>query len=167
MARQGVPCVFPVVCVTGELPNGIASAVARRRPPNSQYDPEHLTVHEVERLIEVARANRYGERDALTASSTTAMASASTRIAAWEREAVEKLAQVFAEEGHRAREEMARPDHQASGQDWSACCGTGFFVESLRSLSLDRRKTMIDLVIHGSRSCANNELTSIRVVILS
>src|SRR6202034_1235868 len=43
-----------------------------------------------------------------------------------------------------AREESGWRDHQASRQDRSACCGAGFFVESLRSLSLDRRKTMID-----------------------
>src|SRR6202161_1953425 len=67
-----------------------------------------------------------------------------TQIAAWKREAVEKLAQVFVEKGHRAREESGWRDHQASRQDRSACFGTGFFVESLRSLSLDRRKTMID-----------------------
>src|ERR1700683_3806157 len=47
-------------------------------------------------------------------------------------------------EGHRAREKPGWRDHQASRQDRSACCGTGFFVEGLRSLSLDRRKTMID-----------------------
>ena len=29
-------------------------------------------------------------------------------------------------------------------EDWSARCGERFFVERLRSLSLDRRKTMID-----------------------
>jgi hypothetical protein len=45
-------------------------------------------------------------------------------------------------EGHGAREEPGRRDHQASCQNWSACCGAGFFVESLRSLSLDWRKTM-------------------------
>src|SRR6202034_1264565 len=43
-----------------------------------------------------------------------------------------------------AREESGWRDHQASRQDLSACCGTGFFGESLRSLSLDRRRTMID-----------------------
>ena len=46
--------------------------------------------------------------------------------------------------GYRARQEPGWRDHQASRQDRSAGCGAGFFVESLRSLSLDRRKTMID-----------------------
>ena len=67
-----------------------------------------------------------------------------TQIAAWKREAVEKLAEVFNEKGSEREEEPEWRDHQASRQDRPTCCGTGFFVESLRSLSLDRRKTMID-----------------------
>ena len=47
-------------------------------------------------------------------------------------------------QGRRAGEEPGWRDHQASRQDRPACCGAGFFIESLRSLSLDRRKTMID-----------------------
>ena len=65
-----------------------------------------------------------------------------TQIAAWKREAVEKIAQVFRREEWQA--EPRRGTDEAACQDRSACRGTGFFVESLRSLSLDRRKTMID-----------------------
>ena len=58
--------------------------------------------------------------------------------------------------GGGAGTEPRRRADQASCQDRSACCGAGFFVESLRSLSLDRRKTMIESrIIHGSRSCAS------------
>ena len=67
-----------------------------------------------------------------------------TQIAAWKREAVAKLAKVFDEKGSDREQEPGRRDDEASCQDRSACCGAGFFVESLRSLSLDRRKTMID-----------------------
>jgi len=67
-----------------------------------------------------------------------------TQIAAWKREAVEKLAKVFDEKGSEREKSRDGEIHQASRQDRSACCGAGFFVESLRSLSLDRRKMMID-----------------------
>ena len=67
-----------------------------------------------------------------------------TQIAAWKREAVEKLAKVFDEKG-RAREQNRDAElDEASRQDRPAGGGTGFFVESLRSLSVDRRQTMIE-----------------------
>ena len=40
--------------------------VGPRRPPNAELRTrEHLTAAEVEKLIEAAKANRYGHRDAL------------------------------------------------------------------------------------------------------
>ena len=66
-----------------------------------------------------------------------------TQIAAWKRGSREARPGVR-RQGRRAREEPGPRDHQASRQNRTACCGTGFFVESLRSLSLDRRKMMID-----------------------
>src|SRR5665811_1205538 len=66
-----------------------------------------------------------------------------TQIAAWKREAIEKLAKVFDEKGA-AREQNRDAEltklHAKIGQ----LVGAGFFGQSLRSLSLDRRKTMID-----------------------
>jgi hypothetical protein len=42
--------------------------VMPRRPPNAELRTrEHLTADEVERLIEAAKDNRYGRRDALMA----------------------------------------------------------------------------------------------------
>ena len=107
MARQGVPCVFPVVLRHGvSYPTGIASAVARRRPPNSQLRTrEHLTVHEVERLIEVARAHRYGERDALMVLLNYRHGlSILMQIAAWEQRGGREARPGIRREGHRARE---------------------------------------------------------------
>jgi putative transposase len=67
-----------------------------------------------------------------------------TQIAAWKREAIEKLAQVFDEKGS-AREQNRDAEvtklHAKIGQ---FVVERDFFGESLRSLSLDRRKTMID-----------------------
>ena len=65
-------------------------------------------------------------------------------IMQWKRQAIEKLAKVFDD---KAPEESGRPgcrDDEAARQDRPACRGTRFFGESLRSLSLDRRRTMID-----------------------
>ena len=46
-------------------PTGKKRAVAPRRGPNSEYRKrEHLTPAEVAKLIEAARGNRYGQRDA-------------------------------------------------------------------------------------------------------
>ena len=70
-----------------------------------------------------------------------------TQIAAWKREAVEKLARVFDDKGverEKSRDGEITKLHAKIGQ---LVGGTGFFVESLRSLSLDRRKTMIDPVM--------------------
>src|SRR5674476_598817 len=67
-----------------------------------------------------------------------------TQIAAWKREAVEKLAKVFDEKGA-AREQNRDAEltklHAKIGQ---LVVERDFFGQSLRSLSLDRRKTMID-----------------------
>jgi putative transposase len=67
-----------------------------------------------------------------------------TQIAAWKREAVEKLAKVFDEKGS-AREQNRDVEltklHAKIGQ---LVVERDFFVESLRSLSLDRRKAMIE-----------------------
>ncbi|MBW7950057.1 MAG: IS3 family transposase [Pseudorhodoplanes sp.] len=67
-----------------------------------------------------------------------------TQIAAWKREAVEKLANVFDEKGA-AREQNRDAEltklHAKIGQ---LVVERDFLFESLRSLSLDRRKTMID-----------------------
>src|SRR4029450_3047280 len=46
-------------------------------------------------------------------------------------------------EGQRARAEPGRRADEASREDWAARCGERVFVESLRSLSLDRRKKMV------------------------
>ena len=47
-------------------PSTVNRTVTPRRLPNQELRTrEHLTADEVERLIEAARANRYGERDAL------------------------------------------------------------------------------------------------------
>ena len=67
-----------------------------------------------------------------------------TQIAAWKREAIEKLAQVFDEKGsvrEQNRDAESTKLHAKIGQ---LVVERDFFVESLRSLSLDRRKTMID-----------------------
>ena len=46
--------------------NGTVTAQPPRRPPNRDLrEREHLTDAEVERLVETARGNRYGTRDAL------------------------------------------------------------------------------------------------------
>jgi integrase len=46
-------------------PTGKKRAVAPQRRPNSEYRKrEHLTPAEVAKLIEAARGNRYGQRDA-------------------------------------------------------------------------------------------------------
>jgi integrase len=46
--------------------NSIRFAFTPRRPPNADLRTrEHLTPDEVERLIEIAKANRHGHRDAL------------------------------------------------------------------------------------------------------
>ena len=46
-------------------PTAKKRAVAPRRRPNSEYRKrEHLTPAEVAKLIEAARGNRYGQRDA-------------------------------------------------------------------------------------------------------
>ena len=46
-------------------PTGKKRAVAPQRRPNSEYRKrEHLTSAEVAKLIEAARGNRYGQRDA-------------------------------------------------------------------------------------------------------
>jgi putative transposase len=66
-----------------------------------------------------------------------------TQIAAWKREAVEKLAKVFDEkslEQEKTRDGEITRLHAKIGQ----LVVERDFVESLRSLSLDRRKTMID-----------------------
>ena len=67
-----------------------------------------------------------------------------TQIAAWKREAIEKLAKVFDEKGA-AREQNRDAEltklHAKIGQ---LVVERDFFGQSLRSLSLDRRKTMID-----------------------
>ena len=65
-----------------------------------------------------------------------------TQIAAWKREAVEKLAKVFDEKGSdrdKSRDGEITKLHAKIGQ-----LVVERFLESLRSLSLDRRKTMID-----------------------
>src|SRR5215472_10934823 len=47
-------------------PNTVNCTVGPRRPKNAELRTrEHLTPDEVERLIEAAKANRYGHRDAL------------------------------------------------------------------------------------------------------
>ena len=46
-------------------PTGKKRAVARGRRPNAAYRKrEHLTETEIEKLIDTAKANRYGHRDA-------------------------------------------------------------------------------------------------------
>ena len=67
-----------------------------------------------------------------------------TQIAAWKREAVEKLAKVFDEKGTEREKSRDCEIAKLTRQDRPACRGAGFFVEGLRPLSLDRRKTMID-----------------------
>ena len=47
-------------------PSTVNRTVTPRRLPNKELRTrEHLTADEVERLIEAAKTNRYGERDAL------------------------------------------------------------------------------------------------------
>jgi hypothetical protein len=47
-------------------PTTVNCTVAPRRPKNADLRTrEHLTLDEVERLIEAAKANRHGHRDAL------------------------------------------------------------------------------------------------------
>jgi integrase len=47
-------------------PRTVNCTVTPRRPPNADLRTrEHLTPHEVERLIEAAKSNRHGHRDAL------------------------------------------------------------------------------------------------------
>jgi integrase len=47
-------------------PSTVNCTVTPRRPPNAELRTrEHLTADEVERLIEAAKANRHGHRDAL------------------------------------------------------------------------------------------------------
>ena len=67
-----------------------------------------------------------------------------TQIAAWKREAVEKLAKVFDEKGSEREKTRDGEIARLACQARPARGGAGFFVEGLRSLSLDRRKTMID-----------------------
>ena len=67
-----------------------------------------------------------------------------TMISEWKRQAVAGLAAVFsgkteAKDGH-----PGRRSGEAARQDRAACGGTGFFVESLRSMSVERRRAMID-----------------------
>ena len=66
-----------------------------------------------------------------------------SQITAWKREAVKSWPRCSTRRC-RAGQEPGWRDHQASRQDRSTGSGAGFFVESLGSLSLDRRKTMID-----------------------
>src|ERR1700693_2589660 len=61
-----------------------------------------------------------------------------TQITAWKREAIEKLAKVYRRQEVRGSGQPRRRGHETSCQDRSACCGAGFFGQSLRSLSLDR-----------------------------
>src|SRR5205823_9244518 len=62
-----------------------------------------------------------------------------TQIAAWKREAIEKLAQVFDEKGPAREQNRDAELTKLHGQDRAARRGERFFGESLRSLSLDRR----------------------------
>ena len=66
-----------------------------------------------------------------------------TQIAAWKREA-RRSRPVSSMRRRRAGTEPRRRANEASCRDRLACCGAGVFVDSLRSLGLDRRKTMID-----------------------
>ena len=67
-----------------------------------------------------------------------------TRLRQWKRQAIEKLAKVFDDKSVERSGEPRRRGDEAARQDRAACGGAGFFGQSLRSLSLDRRKTMID-----------------------
>ena len=54
------------VCFSGNCGQLVCSVFAIYRPKNGDVRTrEHLTIDEVERLIEAAKTNRYGHRDAL------------------------------------------------------------------------------------------------------
>ena len=65
-------------------------------------------------------------------------------IAQWKRQAIEKLAKVFDDKASRTRRQPGRGSDEAARQDRTTCRRAGFFGESLRSLSLDRKRNMID-----------------------
>src|SRR5205823_2127017 len=67
-----------------------------------------------------------------------------TQIAAWKREAVEKLAKVFDEKGSAREQNRDVELTKLHAKIRQLVVERNFFVESLRSLSLDRRKAMIE-----------------------
>ena len=65
-------------------PTGENRAVAPGRKPNSKYRKhEHLTPAEVAKLIEAAKGNRYGQRDATMILVPTGMACDPQKFATW------------------------------------------------------------------------------------
>ena len=66
------------------------------------------------------------------------------QITQWKRQAIEKLAKVFDDKASDTRASREAERHEAACQDRPARRGAGFFGQGLRSLSLDRRKMMID-----------------------
>jgi putative transposase len=67
-----------------------------------------------------------------------------TMIAGWRKQAIEGLAGVFTGKGRGERWSPRGRTRQAARQDRPAGGGVGFFSQSLRSLSLDRRRQMIE-----------------------
>jgi len=65
-------------------------------------------------------------------------------------------------QGDRGSSQPRRRGYETSRQDWSACCGAGFFGQWLRSLSLDRRKAMIE-PDHPRLSIVLRDTKSIRI----
>ena len=67
-----------------------------------------------------------------------------TMVSEWKRQAMEGLAAVFSGKAEAKAKSPGRRGGEAARQDRPAGGGAGFFGESLRSMSVDRRRTMIE-----------------------
>ena len=67
-----------------------------------------------------------------------------TMIAAWKRQAVEGMSATFSGAGEMAKAATEADLEKAACQDRATCRGAGFFSQSLRSMSVARRRSMID-----------------------
>jgi len=66
------------------------------------------------------------------------------QITQWKRQAIENLAKAIRRQGFGCAGRPGSRGDEAARQDRPARRGAGFFGQSLRSLSLDRRRMMID-----------------------